>query len=69
VAAAAVVSPVHLGPGALIGVAVAAVVAGLDRLLAHAQATRGTAALLASSAAPVAAAGVVAYAVARLFAV
>jgi iron complex transport system permease protein len=66
---AAVVSPVHLGPGALIGVAVAAVVAGLDRLLAHPQATRGTAALVASSAAPVAAAGVVAYAIARLFAV
>jgi hypothetical protein len=67
--AAAIVSPVHLGPGALIGVAVAAVVAGLDRLLAHAQLTRGTAALVASSAAPVAAAGVVAYAIARLFAV
>jgi hypothetical protein len=66
---AAVVSPVHLGSGALIGVAVAAVVAGLDRLLAHAQVTRGTAALVASSAAPVAAAGVVAYAIARLFAV
>ena len=68
-AVAAVVSPVHLGPGALIGVAVAAVVAGLDRLLAHPQAMRGGAALVASSAAPVAAAGVVAYAIARLFAV
>jgi hypothetical protein len=67
--AAAIVSPVHLGPGALIGVAVAAVVAGLDRLLAHPQVTRGGAALVASSAAPVAAAGVVAYAIARLFAV
>ena len=69
VAAAAIVSPVHLGPGALIGLAVAAVVAGLDRLLAHPQAARGAAALVACSAAPVAAAGVVAYAVARLFAV
>ena len=68
-AVAQVVSPVHLGPGALIGVAVAAVVAALDRLLAHAQLTRGTAALVASSAAPVAVAGVVAYAMARLFAV
>jgi hypothetical protein len=67
--AAVIVSPSHLGAGALIGVAVSAVVAALDRLLAHAQATRGTAALVASSAAPVAAAGVVAYAVARLFAV
>ncbi len=62
-------APVHLAPGALIGVAVAAVVAALDRLLASAQATRGTAALVASSAAPVAAAGIVAYAIARLFAV
>jgi len=67
--ATALSAPAHLAQGALIGVAVAAVVAALDRLLAHAQATRGTAALVASSAAPVAAAGVVAYAVARLFAV
>jgi hypothetical protein len=67
--AAQIVSPVHLGPGALIGVAVAAVVVALDRLFAHAQHTRGTAALVASSAAPVAAAGVVAYTIARLFAV
>jgi hypothetical protein len=65
--AAMIVSPVHVGPGAVIGVAVAAVVAGLDRLLALPAAARGTAALVASSAAPVAAAGVVAYAVARLF--
>jgi hypothetical protein len=67
--AAQLVSPAHLGAGALIGVAVAAVVVALDRLLAPAQATRGTAALVASSAAPVAAAGVVAYAIARLFGV
>src|SRR6185312_16435321 len=58
---------VQLGPAALIGVAVASVVAGLDRLLALPAVGRGTGALVASSAAPVAAAGVVAYAVARLF--
>jgi hypothetical protein len=69
VVAAIVVAPLHLGPGALIGAAVAAVVAALDRLLALPAVGRGTAALVASSAAPVAAAGVVAYAVARLFTV
>jgi hypothetical protein len=67
IVAAMIAAPLNLGPGALIGVAVAAVVAGLDRLLALPAARRGTAALVASSAAPVAAAGVVAYAVARLF--
>lgn len=60
---------VQLGPGALIGLSVAGVVAGLDRLLALPAVGRGSAALVASSAAPVAAAGVVAYAVARLFTV
>jgi hypothetical protein len=65
--AANLAAPVHLGPGALIGVAVGAVVAGLDRLLSLPAVGRGAAALVASSAAPVAAAGVVAYAVARLF--
>jgi hypothetical protein len=51
----------------LIGVAVAGVAAGLDRLLSAAPDTRGGAALIGSAAAPVAASGVVAYAVARLF--
>jgi hypothetical protein len=59
--------PDQLGAGLLIGAAVAGVVAGLDRLLSAAQESRGSAALVASAAAPVAAAGVVAYAVARLF--
>jgi hypothetical protein len=59
--------PSQLGAGVLIGVAVAGVVAGLDRLLSGAPDTRGAAALIASAAAPVAASGVVAYAVARLF--
>jgi hypothetical protein len=59
--------PSQLGAGALIGVAVSAVVAGLDRLLSGAPGTRAPTALIAAAAAPVAAAGVVAYAVARLF--
>ena len=60
--------PGRAGPGALVGVAVAAVAVGLDRLLTTLVSGRGTAALVASSAAPVAAAGVVAYAVTRLLA-
>jgi hypothetical protein len=65
--AAQLALPGQIGPGLLIGVAVAGVVAGLDGLLSAAQESRGSAALVASAAAPVAAAGVVAYAVARLF--
>jgi hypothetical protein len=65
--AAQLTVPRQLGAGVLIGVAVAGVVAGLDRLLATAQESRGSAALIASAAAPVAVAGVVTYAVARLF--
>lgn len=60
--------PSHLGAGLLIGLAVAGVAAALDRLLADAAGSRGAAVLIASAAAPVAASGVVAYAVARLFA-
>jgi hypothetical protein len=59
--------PARVGAGLLIGTAVAGVVAGLDRLLSEAQESRGSAALVAAAAAPQAAAGVVAYAVARLF--
>jgi hypothetical protein len=59
--------PSQVWAAVLIGVAVAGVAAGLDRLLSAAPDTRGAAALIASAAAPVAASGVVAYAVARLF--
>ena len=59
--------PSQFGAGVLVGVAVAAVAAGLDRLLSGALDRRGAATLIASAAAPVAASGVVAYAVARLF--
>jgi hypothetical protein len=59
--------PSQFGAGVLIGVAVSAVVAGLDRLLTGAPDTRGATGLVAAAAAPVAASGVVAYAVARLF--
>jgi hypothetical protein len=59
--------PSQLGAGVLIGVAVSGVVAGLDRLLSGAPDTKGAATLITSAAAPVAASGVVAYAVARLF--
>lgn len=65
--AAAFAVPSRLAAGLVIGAAVAAVVAGLDRLLTATQESRGAAALVASSSAPVAVAGVVAYAVARLF--
>jgi hypothetical protein len=65
--AALLAVPAQIGAGLLIGAAVAGVVAGLDRLLSPAQESRGSAALVASAAAPVAAAGMVAYAVARLF--
>ncbi|HYY10317.1 MAG TPA: hypothetical protein VE781_05225 [Kineosporiaceae bacterium] len=65
--AARLAVPGQVGAGLLIGVAVAGVVAGLDRLLSVVQESRGSAALVAGAAAPVAAAGVVAYAVARLF--
>lgn len=65
--AAQLTVPRQLGAGVLVGVAVAGVVAGLDRLLTTAAQSRGTAALVASAAAPVAVAGVVTYAIARLF--
>jgi hypothetical protein len=67
VVAARLAVPAQLGAGLSIGVAVAGVAAGLDRLLTGAPGNRGAAVVIASAAAPVAASGVVAYAVARLF--
>lgn len=61
-----VVMPQLLGAAAAIGLGIAGVTAGLDRLLAAQDAAQDPAALVASAAAPVAAAGTVAYAVARL---
>jgi hypothetical protein len=63
--AARVLVPEYLAGGAVTGLAVAAVVAGLDRLLAAQPAAGSTAGLVAAAAAPVAAVGTVAYAVAR----
>ncbi len=64
--AARQVTPDHVVAGAVTGLCVAAVVVGLDRLLSAQDAARGTAGLVAAAAAPVTAAGTVAYAVARL---
>ncbi len=66
VVAAQFTDPVRNLPAIATGVAVSAVVAGLDRLLRHAPGSGTALGLLTSAAAPVAAVGTVTYAVVRL---
>jgi hypothetical protein len=63
---AVALAPSRLATSLILGVAVAAVVAGLGRLLASQEGTRTPLGMLSAAAAPVCAVGTVAYAVARL---